>query len=96
MVHWDFDIAWENAKVFGIERYHNFIENVDWKPLIENIIKAGLVFALTMPGKFSAMSPMFTASIPSLMAASLLVLQIFTMCYWVKFWAGGNFMLIAV
>lgn len=49
---------------------------------------------MTLPGKLSIMSPVFTATTPSLVTANLILLQIITGFTWFKYFAHGNLFMI--
>ena len=64
---------------------------IEWHP--QKDVSTTLI-ELTLPGKFSAMSPIFTASVPSLVAGDLIIIQMIASMYWMKWWAHGNLMML--
>jgi hypothetical protein len=77
------------------ERYDHFVNNFQPKTL-EVFIEFVIVYSLEFPGKFSMMSPIFTAYGPIILGLNLVGLQFFANAYYHHLWAHGNWMLIVM
>ena len=63
---------------------------------LEVFIEFVVVYVLEFHGKFTVMSPIFTAYGPILIAGNLVVLQFFINIFYHHWWAHGNVFLIAM
>jgi len=66
------------------------MKNINPVELIENIILFLIVTVLTSPGKFTIMSPLFTALMPTAIGALGLLAQIYFNITMNKLWAHGS------
>ena len=53
-----------------------------------------MLIAVTLPGKFTVMSPMFTATTPGLVTADLILIQLVAGWSFFKYFAHGNLVMI--
>ena len=53
-----------------------------------------MLIAVTLPGKFTVMSPMFTATAPGLVTADLILIQLVAGWSFYKYFAHGNLVMI--
>lgn len=63
---------------------------------LEVFIEFVIVYILEFPGKFSLMSPIFTAYGPIMVGFNLVILQFFSNAYYHRWWAHGNVFLIVM
>lgn len=69
MIYYDFPAGIKIFENFYLERYNNFMKNINPVELIENIILYLIVTIVTSPGKFTIMSPLITALMPTIIGA---------------------------
>lgn len=73
MIDYNFPDALDTYGEFLDERVQNFKENFDVNFLFL-FYKFLIVIVVTTPGTFSAMSPLFTAMVPSLLAFNMIAI----------------------
>ena len=74
MIHWNTDLGYEILKNHLLERYKHFMKDFNTGDFVHHYFQMALLIFLTLPGKFTIMSPVFTASTPGLVTADLILI----------------------
>lgn len=93
MVDYQFSKAWGRLEKYLVERKDYLFNNFDPKSL-EIFVEFAVVYLLEYNGKFTIMSPIFTAYGPILVGINLISIQSFSNIYYHHWWAHGNIFLI--
>ena len=96
MIFYDFPAGTKIFNDFVRERYLHFVINIKPVELIENIILYLIVTIVTSPGKFTIMSPLFTAFMPTSIGALGLLAQTYFNIYMNRLWAHGSKFLLGM
>ena len=93
MVDYQFSEAKERYMEYFDERSSYFLANFEPKTL-EVFVEFVVVYMLEFNGKFTVMSPIFTAYAPILILFNMISLQFFSNAYYHHYWAHGNAFLV--
>jgi len=96
MIFYDFTAGTKIFNDYIRERYLHFVINIKPVELIENIILYLIVTIVTSPGKFTIMSPLFTAFMPTSIGALGLLAQTYFNIYMNRLWAHGSKFLLGM
>lgn len=91
---WDFDKAQTIFEDYLKERADHFVYHFNAIDAIETIVGFIMIHLIEMPGKFTAMSPLFTAVIPEAIILDCVLIQLLFNVFYNEFFAQGNIMLI--